>query len=216
MARMDQQSYFNRTNNQPAWAAEALGHKTLIPGGARLDTTTFAGLVEQTVTIDDGAGYSADDTDLTIDAFTGTKIKPGDFLEYAANPGTFTRAASLLLPGGTALVVDPLPAALADNDVLNLVADPKVIQAGYVVGRTFAERDADTPFHKALDTDEEFYLIAFDVIPQFGDEIEDEYDVTLVRHQTLIRENMLPSFAVESATVQAALQAAYQMTVGAP
>ncbi len=213
MARIDQLSFFNRTNEQPAWMAEPLGHNTLIPGGARVDTSTFSGLVLQTATVD--GAHAAGVTSIAIDpAFDGEKMLAGTFMEFAAVPGTFVRLSDTVVNGDVALPVFDTPAALADNDVLNHVLDPKIIQAGSIVGRTFAQRDANTPFHLALDTDEEFYIVAFGVVSQFGDALEAEMDVTLVRHASLIKENLLPTFATESATIQAALRAAYQMTIG--
>ncbi|MCP5016153.1 MAG: hypothetical protein GY938_12915 [Ketobacter sp.] len=195
--------------------AEGLGVGTLIPGGARLDASTFGGEILQSLTVDNGAGYAIGATSIAIDAHVGTTIRSGSFLEYTSVvPGTFLRLSADVVAGDVAASVYALPAALVDNQVVDLVGDPKIILGGSVVGRTIAQRDANTPLHKALDTDEEFYLIAFDVIPQFGERVEAEWDVDLVRHAALVKENLLPTFAVESATVQAAVRAAYQTTIG--
>jgi hypothetical protein len=85
----------------------------------------------------------------------------------------------------------------------------KYIPSGTILGRTYAERDAGTGYGPAADTDDEFFLVAFDV-----SDAGDVADVELYRHGSIVYENFLPvTFSTNSATIQAAIRSAYQCSI---
>ena len=67
----------------------------------------------------------------------------------------------------------------------------KYIPSGTLVGRTYAERDANTGFGLAdvVTPDDEIYLLANDVL-----DADLEADCTLYRHGSLVKENFLPDW----------------------
>lgn len=83
------------------------------------------------------------------------------------------------------------------------------IPAGTLLGRTYAERDADTPFGSWVVGDTDGYLLAYSVV----DALEDD-DITLVRHQVLVKENGIPGFADLSADAKTFIRANYQTVIG--
>lgn len=116
----------------PNWSGDCLGREFLVPGGAKLDNTSFG----------------------SADAF-GRK---------------------------------PVP-------------------SGTVVGRTYAQRDASTAFHLAADTDNEFYIVAFDVTDAL---VNDDVELTRPNSGLVVKENFLPTpLTTLSATVIAAVRARY-------
>jgi len=86
------------------------------------------------------------------------------------------------------------------------------IPSGTVVGRTIAQRDANTPFHLAADTDAEFMITAFDVTDAL---VLDDVELTRPFSGLVVKENFLPTpLASLSATVQAAVRARYVCVKG--
>lgn len=82
------------------------------------------------------------------------------------------------------------------------------IENGTVLGRTTAEKEAGTGFGPAVFTvtpDDEFYILARDVV----DALEDPY-CTLVRHNSVIAENLLPQWGTASAEEKAKIRELYE------
>lgn len=84
------------------------------------------------------------------------------------------------------------------------------VPSGTFIGRTLAERDAGTGFGPA-DTvgDEEMYLSVFDVV-----DANNNPDVELYRHNSVVKENFLPGWAGLTAAVKTAVRDLYTCTVG--
>jgi hypothetical protein len=98
-------------------------------------------------------------------------------------------------------------AALAGGETgTYLGVEPRVIPAGTLVGRTFAERTANTGFGQpdVSTPDDELYLTANVVI-----DADINPDVTLIRHGTLIYEDKLPGWAGLSSDAKAVIRARY-------
>ena len=89
-------------------------------------------------------------------------------------------------------------------------AGKRYVPAGTLIGRTFVERAADTPFGVAADTDDEVFIVAYDVY-----DLAEINDADVLRHGTLIKENLLPGFAGISVALKAKVRANYQTTTGA-
>lgn len=194
---------------QPAWCGDFLGRDQLLPGGAKIDSTQFAirPAVRVTLTADAAVGAVA----LAVTALAAA-IAPGTMLNFGI-PGKVAYANEGAAAGAVAIVVAPLARAVKSGDtyLVPAVAHP-FVPAGTVVGRTYAQRDAKTPFHIALDTDDEVFVVAF------GRRVDLVNDVDLIRNTKTvsIKENFLPGFASLSATIKAKLRAGYTCTLGAP
>lgn len=112
--------------------------------------------------------------------------------------------------GATSLTVAALGFQAVDADAaIYAIGTERRIESGTLLGRTYIERDAGTGFGPYAANDDEVYLLAFQI-----DDATIDNDATLVRHQTLIKENWLPGWASYSTEAKAALRAAYQVTRG--
>lgn len=197
----------NQVAGGPVWAGDFLDREHLVPGGAKVDATQFNATDAVIVTVG-AAGAAVDATTVPVDALSGP-IPSGTVLDFGGDKfATLTAAAAA---AATSLTVRALVTALVDDDTATYKGvGKKSIAAGTVIGRTYAERTAGTAFGPADDSDDEFYLVAFDVTDAA---ILD--DVELYRYGGIVKENRLPDWATLSATVKAALRAAYSTTVGA-
>lgn len=112
------------------------------------------------------------------------------------------RDADSLLPGGVAI------------DTTGFTADAYghiTIPSGTLVGQTAAQHASGAPYHKAVDTDDVVYLVAFDVI-----NAERSPLATLYKHTELIKEKYVPAVldGSISATLLTKLRAAYETQPG--
>ncbi|MBW4648920.1 MAG: hypothetical protein KME06_09480 [Kastovskya adunca ATA6-11-RM4] len=125
--------------------------------------------------------------------FSSPQLTPpawaGDFLDRHS-----------LIPGGARIN----PADFAAD-----VEGRKPIKSGTLLGRTFAERTAGTGFGVAAATDEEIYLLAFDVTDAVFCA-----DCELYRHNSLVKENFLPDWATMATALKDKIRALYQTTTG--
>lgn len=197
-------------NNQltaAAWAGEGRGADSLVPGGARVQASQF--LATDAVVVTVGANAAQNATSVTVAALSGP-IPAGTVLYFGgAKVATLTAAAAA---GATSLTVAALPTALVAADVATYAGvGKKVIRAGTLIGRTFAERTAGTGFGPAdvATPDDEIYLVAFDVT-----DADMNPDVELYRHGRLVKENFLPNWATLSTQARNAIRTRYQCIVG--
>lgn len=196
----------------PRWAGDFISPDRLIPGGARLDPTQF--FLETSVLVKLSAAAAADAVAIVFDALSGpipsgTRLYFGESKEFA-----LTTAAAAA--GATTVAVQALPAALEDNDEARYDGDVgvrgfKVVPSGTLVGRTFAERDANTGYGPAISTDDEIYLTAWGV-----SDADNNPDVELYRHFNVVKENYLPDWTplAADATMLAKLRALYTCIKG--
>lgn len=203
MARME------ATANQrtaPRWASDWLGDEALIPGGAKVDPTAF--LPEDAVVVVVGAaGAIATATSIPVDALSGP-IPAGTILYFGGEKIAVTSAA--VLAGAVTIPVNALPNALVDNDAATYRGVlPISVPSGTLIGRTYTERDAFTPFGPAADADDEVYLLAFDIT-----DVTKNNDADLYRPGRVVKENYLPVFSSLSATLKAKLRTTYVCTIG--
>jgi hypothetical protein len=77
------------------------------------------------------------------------------------------------------------------------------------VGRTFVERDAGAGFGPGATTDDELFLLAYDV----PNAIENPFGAAY-RHTCLVFENYLPGWSGLAAGVQTAIRSRYQCMLG--
>ena len=86
-----------------------------------------------------------------------------------------------------------------------------VVYSGTLVGRTWAEKEADTGYGPAdVATDQQIYLLVHDV--DFDDhEIGKDGHCTLYRHGSTVREESLPNWSTLTAAQKAWIRANYQI-----
>ncbi|MBK8989267.1 MAG: hypothetical protein IPM39_24920 [Chloroflexi bacterium] len=199
-----------RTMNQitaPRWAGDFLNPDHLIPGGARVDAAQF-NAYDAVAVIVGAAGASANATSVPVDAVSGP-IPAGTVLDFGEKKLAVLTAAAVA--GATVLMVRAIPTALVSGDTaVYKGVGRKIILSGTAVGRTFAERAAGTNFGPALHTDDEIYLVAFDV-----PDADRNPDIVLYRHGSVVKENFLPGYATIDANLLTKLRAAYATTIGA-
>lgn len=86
------------------------------------------------------------------------------------------------------------------------------IPSGTVVGRTIAERNSNSPFGPAADTDVDIYITAFDITNAL---VLDDVELARPYAGLLVKENFLPTpLASLTTTIQAAIRARYTCTTG--
>lgn len=205
MAGIVYPSYVNI--NTPAWAGDFFEPENLIPGGAQLDAGVFLAADAVVATVGVG-GAAAGAISVPITALTGP-IPVGTILSFGANK--FARLTMAAPVGAVALTVAPIPTALVAGDASTYTGTlTRAVGSGTVVGRTFAQRNTGGYFHPAADTDDEVYLVAFDIT-----DVVKYPDVTLVRPGTfVVKENLLPGIATMSATVLGKLRSKYVCVYG--
>lgn len=107
-----------------------------------------------------------------------------------------------LIPGGAKL----------DATAFTADADGRIpLPSGTLVGRTIAERDAGTGYGPAADTDDDIYLLAFDIT-----DASFNPDCDFYRHGGLVKINFLPGpFESLAAGLQTFVLTHYSCTIGA-
>lgn len=194
----------------PEWAGDPLGREQLVPGGGKFDPAAL--VLQAALTVKLSADAAAGAVALAVDALTAA-IAPGTMLNFGI-PGLLAYAPQGAAAGAVAIVVAPLDRAIPDNSEAYVPAqNKKILAAGTVVGRTYAERDAAAAFGLAADADDEIMLVAFT-----REDVEQVGEVDLVRPfaAVTVKENFLPNFAGLSAAVRAAVRARYNCTIGRP
>ncbi len=191
----------------PVWAGDFLNREHLVPGGARLDAAQFPATDAVIVTVG-AAGALVDDTAVPVAALAGP-IPSGTVLDFGDKKLAVLTAAAAA--GATILTVRAIPTALVSGDVATYAGVGRVVvQSGTAVGRTFAERAAGTDFGPAVDTDDEVFLVAFEV-----PDANRNPEIELYRHGGIVKENFLPDYADMDADLLTILRDVYTTTVGA-
>lgn len=113
-----------------------------------------------------------------------------------------------LVPGGVILDAAQFSALSGAPYTLN---GKTYVPSGVAVGRTIAERDANTAFGPAAAADDEIFLLAFAT-----DALEINPDATLYRGGSVVKQNYLPEVlaATMISGVLTKLQAKYVCTIG--
>ena len=193
------------TLGSPRWAGDYLGGDSLVPGPFKLDASQFSATDAVKVTLT--ANSAIDDTSLDVTALAGP-IPAGTILDFGGKKLARTSAAAA--SGATTIAVDAIGTALVTGDVAWYAGtETKYVPSGTVVGRTLTERNAGTGFGPAVNTDDEIFLTAFDV-----DDVDENADCELYRHNKQVYENDLPGFAGLASNLVTVLRGLYIMTVG--
>jgi hypothetical protein len=193
------------TLTSAAWAADYFDRDGLVPGGAKLDTTQFYNTDSVLVT---ASAAIATATSVTVAALSGA-IPSGTVLDFGTNK--FARLTANAAAGATSLTVAALPTALAGGETARYAGvGYDTIPSGTLLGRTIAERDALTGYGPWASSDDEVYLLAFDVT-----DISVNNDCELYRNFRGVKETFLPNWANWTSNMKTALRAAYRTTIGA-
>lgn len=203
MARITQSA---NTLTAPVWAGDYLDREHLLPGGAKLDAAAF--LREDAVTVTVGAAGAAQGaTSVPVAPLTGP-IPSGTILRFSEDE--YARLSSAAAAGATSLAVEALVNALESGDTATYAGvGAFAVRSGTLVGRTFAERASGDAFGPWAASDDEAYLVVYDV-----PDVTMNNDVELYRHGGIVKENFLPGFASLDAGALAAIRAAYTTTRG--
>ena len=176
-----------------------------IPAGTILDfgahSTGSIAMIAK-VTADAAAGATA----LTVAALAH-EIEDTSVAAFGAGRSAFAQVTVAADANDTTLTVEPLAGPIPDDATATYTVTTTNVPAGTLVGRTYAERAAGTDFGPAATSDDEIYLTAWDVT-----DLTVNNDVELVRHGTLVYEDLIPDWSSLGATMQAAVRAAYQTT----
>lgn len=163
-----------------------------------------------TVAVDVVQVGNAGATSLAVDELTGP-IPDDTILDFGG--GKYAKLAAAAAAAATSLTIDPLVGTLYDNDEAWYAGVREFsIPSGTAVGRTIAERDNEDPFGPAVSTDDEFYLIVFEVR-----DAEKNDEVELYRPGSLVAENYLPNWtnaAVWTSGMKTKLRSVYQCILG--
>ena len=201
----------NGTDNfvgTPRWAADFIDPKMhgLAPFPAKVDPTQF--LDAQAILVSVTAVANIGDTSLTISQITlplNVKFIPAGTTLYFGNGKVAVLSALYTnevwnidtdnpYTTGTTLSVNALPAAFVGGETAYYLPFPGrcQINSGTLVSRTFAARDSGSGFHPAVATDDEFYILAFDI-----QDANMRNEATLYRSGAglSVKENYLPQWA---------------------
>jgi len=195
--------------------AEDLSSYNLVPAGARINPTEFAAFDSIFVTVATGGAavnaVSVPIAPLAALATVGTVILPiGTLLNFGVKK--FALLTAPALAGAVAITVQALATALVATETANYYPyDSKPIQAGLLVGRTFAQRDSNTPYGVAdVAADDDIYLIGVGCV-----NANTNPEIVLLRHGALIYENRLPGWATMTAPQKAKVRELYHCITSA-
>lgn len=194
----------------PRWAGDYVGHDSIMPVPGKLDPAQFG--PEAAVVVDVGAaGAAIGATSVPTAALSGP-IPNGTKLDFGIKG--FVVLTLEALTGAVALTTEPLTVALVDADTATYPGSTLTqVPSGTAVGRTFAERDAGSPWGPAGAADDEIFLTVFDVADL--ESLNDgNNDVEFYRPGKIVKENYLPAFSSLNATVKAAIRAKYLCIIG--
>lgn len=180
--------------------------RTNLPGGVRIDPAQFNR--EGTFTVTMAAAASAGATSLTVDPLPDD-LRVGDILDFTG-AGEFAKVTTAAAEGEETVAVEALDAGIEDGDTATVIgAGVKTIPAGTVIGRTNAERDADTAFGPADDADDEVFILVNTI-----QDADINADAEVMRRGAGIKVNLFPGWDNLSAAIQTALADKYELTRG--
>lgn len=199
--QLNANQFVGNLRSRPRWLADYTDRiNSILPFPVLLDPAQFVDWAGVTVTVG-AAGAIATATSVPIDALTlgplsntvaistgNVLIPAGTTLDFGGLKfATLTADAKV---GDTSLTVRALVTALVDNDVARYNEfGNKYLPSGILIGRTYAERTAGTPFGPAATGDDEVYLTRYDI-----PDLNKDSGAEVVKHGCTIRENYLPEY----------------------
>lgn len=191
----------------PVWAQDCIDGESVRPG-VQLDPAQFL-KTDAVVVVVDSAGAAGNATSIPVLALTGP-IPAGTVLDFGAKK--FARVNTLAAAAATSLAVDAIPTAVVSTDTATYAGSAtakKTVLSGTPVGRTYTERGSGTAYGPAASTDDEVYLVAFDIL-----DLDVSPNATVLRNNFLIFENFLPGWTNFSSNLKTKIRAVYQTATG--
>lgn len=194
-------------STRPLWLGEYLGQSTVMPVPVKLDAAQFNAVDAVKVTVGVG-GAAADAASVPVTALPGA-IPAGTVIDFGGKK--FARLTAPAAKNAVSLAVANLATALIAGDTGTYKGVGKrSLPSGILIGRTYAERDAGTPWGPAdVAVDEEFYLTTRDLSDMSKDSTNEIY-----RHNKIVKENYLPEWATYPNEVKAKIRQLYQCIGG--
>jgi hypothetical protein len=196
------------TFTAPRWAGHFVTPRDLMPAGGKLLASAFA--IEADVVVDVAvAGAAAGATSVPVTALSGP-IPNNTRLDFGTK-GVVVLAANAAT-GAVVLTTEPIPFALVDADVTTYQGtNTKTVPSGTFVGRTIAERDAETLYGPADAADDEIFIVAFEIA-----DLDDNNDAEFVLPYTpiVLYENYLPVWANLAAGLKTAIRLRWRTALG--
>lgn len=186
----------------PVWAGDYLSRETVMPVPAKLDPAQF-NAVDAVIVVVGAAGASANATSIPVDTLSGP-IPSGTVLNFGGKK--FATLSAPAAAAATSLAVLAIPTALVDDDTATYQGvGKKSLPSGTLIGRTFSERDAGTPWGPAVvASDDEIFLTTREL-----SDLTKDSTVELYRHNKVVKENYLPNWATLGSTVKTKIRALY-------
>lgn len=198
-------TWTSSTLQQPEWAAECLPADKLLNAGTQLDIAQFMFSDSVSLTLAAGAVTAGSNKTLTLTSGLTGGIPAGTILDFGAGEyATLTVKAS---EGATTITGVTLAADLEGGESATYKGSSGhiTVESGKLVGRTYTERANGDGFGPAVSTDDEIYIVAFQV-----ERAEIDSGFTAVRHETLVYEDKLPGWNEFDANTKAAVRSRYQ------
>jgi hypothetical protein len=199
----------------PKWLKDFPNRDRLAVFPALLDVTAFTDYGAQLVTVNAIAAAAA--VAVTVLPLP-VALPVGLVLNFAPGAGKFAKLTAAAAAGATSIAVEALPTALAVGDVAQYSTFvTKMIRSGTPLGRTFAQRDAGTPFRYMLATDNEFGFLFNDLTEIIPGQTVAQCTVLRPGKNITIAENYLPDWTILNSTNTALrdfLRAQYYMIKG--
>lgn len=208
-----------KQNIRPGFLGDFLSREHVLPGGIKLDASTFYG-EDAVKAVVGAAGALANATSVPVAALADA-IPSGTLLDFGGKK--FARLSAAAAAGATSLAVDAIPTALVSGDTAYYLPEgtPKRAAAGTPVYIALSDFEAGAnggaqwkycgPGVTPHATTDIVRILAFDVT-----DVDANNDGDILRPGTLIKINHLPEWDNLDAATKVHLRAQYQCTVGAP
>ncbi len=200
--------HYGNTRTQPVWADDFLDRDHVMPFPAKVDPAQFSDQAGVIATVG-VSGAAQDATSIPVAALApslfastvliaqGNVLIPAGTVLYFGASKKFAKLTADAVYGATSLTVQALPTALVSGDVATYSRYGTLsIPSGTVVGRTYAERDANTAFGPGVVTDDELFLSVYDIA-----NANEEPDVELYRPGSVVKQNYLPGYTLLNTAV---------------
>lgn len=189
----------------PEWSAECLPAEKLLNAGTQLDIAQFVFTDSVTVTLAAGAIVAGSNKTLTLTSALTGDIPAGTILDFGS--GEYASLTVKASEGATTITGVTLAADLegGESATYSGASGQITVPSGTLVGRTYTERANGDGFGPAATTDDEIFIVAFQV-----ERAEIDAGFTAVRHTTLIYEDKLPGWSSFSSDMKTAVRSRYQ------
>ena len=203
---MENPNFNGIESTPPKWNADFFSQETIMPFGVKIDAAQFNAVDAVKVTVT--ANRAVDATDVPVTSLSGP-IPSGTVIDLGGKK--FVRLTAPAAKNAVSLAVSMLATALVTNDTgIYKGAGKKSLPSGTPIGRTYAERDAGTPWGPADHaSDDEIYLTIRDNPDLTKDATNEVY-----RHTKTVKENYLHGWATWATGLKTKIRSLYSCIGG--